>query len=149
MTITPQDLLKKLKPTASFAVDRASIVELARFAITAGEEAFAESWASSVAKSKKAPTPRKPKALDPRIIAAENSLQTFAKSRNIRSAECATAFVRYMLEASPDLPEPTKTATSSIASALKWVAAKAKVDVDVAATAFVEKFARETDYTYR
>lgn len=150
MTIPPQDLLKKLKPTASFAVDRESIVELARLAISVGEEGFADAWVSASQPVRKPVAPRKAKPVDPRIAAAEDNLSSFAKSRNLRSAECAIAFIRYVQGASAGLPEPTKTASSSIASAVKWVAAKVRTDgVDLMASAFVEKFSRETDYTYR
>lgn len=154
MSISPQDLLRKLKPSASFAVDRDSILELARFAIDSGADEFANSWQVLVAprsRVAKGTVPKgNPKAKDPRVESAESQLKKFGDSRKLKSSESGIALVRFAQQRFPALPEPTKAATASIGGAVKWLASKTgEFGVDNLVNAFVEAFSEATDYTYR
>lgn len=145
MTLTPNDLLKKLKPTASFAVTADDLSTLAQLAIQLGPEAFAEHWKALFAPTRKASTKRK----SPNKSAATEALQSFAASRGLKSAEIATAFIRWVVSGR-ELPPPTKAAMSSVVSASTWLTAKlGDASAGELAAQFVEKFSSETDYTYR
>jgi hypothetical protein len=125
MSQTPDDLLKKLKPTKTFVVDGAAIRALAELARDLGPEEFVKRWAKVTTPK---PT-RKPPPTDGEktaLAAAKGKVATFGTSRKLTSGQTATALHTYASERH-ELPAPTKAASGSSASMVGWLATKLSV----------------------
>lgn len=141
MSKSPQELLKKLKPTRSFDVTHDCIAELARLAIDHGVEAFVGEWRQVALPTKRTSSKTNPSS-DPAVVAAIAILTEFSKSKQLTSAQVAKAFLSFLIDKHSSLPKPTKTAEKGIAAAVRWAVGKTNPGVvSEACSQFVERFA--------
>ena len=141
MSKTPQELLKKLKPTRSFDVTPDCIGELARLAIDHGVEAFVGEWRQVALPAKRASSKTSPSS-DPAVVATIATLTEFSKSKQLTSAQAAKAFLNFLIDKHSLLPKPTKTAEKGISAAVRWAVGKTSPGVvSGACSQFVERFA--------
>ncbi len=122
MSPKPDDLLKKLKPTKTFAVDGDAIRALARLAVDLGPDDFVRRWEAATA-PKPARKPPPTTAEKSAIAAAKKKIAAFGASRKLTSGQTATALHSYA-GGRHQLPAPTKTATESSASMVGWLSTK-------------------------
>lgn len=130
MSLKPDDLLKKLKPSKTFAVDGDAIRALAKLAKDLGPDEFVRRWESATA-PKPARKPPPTTAEKSALAAAKKKVAAFGTSRKLTSGQTATALHTYADE-KHKLPIPTKTAAESSAGMVSWLSTKLSVSDAVA-----------------
>jgi hypothetical protein len=141
MTTTPEDILKKLKPTKAFDLTPESMEAFAGYVINLGPTEFVARWLESTTPKKAVKVP-KPKTIDPRISEITARLAKVAKATKLTAANAAVAFINFSREADNSLPEPTATAKKGPASAVQWLISKSSLDaIEARLSSFEEQFA--------
>lgn len=139
--MTPEHILKKLKPTKAFAPTPENMEAFARYVIDVGPAGFVENWlaftsAKPVAKGSKTTS------IDPRVADLTARLTKVAKTTMLTSPKAAVAFINFSREADSNLPEPPAAAKKGLAPAVHWLVSQAGVDViEVRLSSFEEQFA--------
>ncbi|WP_430403140.1 hypothetical protein [Hyphomonas sp.] len=141
MAKTPEDILKKLKPTKAFDLTPESMREFADYVIELGPAAFVARWLEYTS-AKPTAKRSKPKVADPRVAELAARLTGFAKITRLKPSEAAVGFVNFSKEFDANLPAPTAAAQRGPTAAIKWLVAKSGVEAtDARLTAFEERFA--------
>lgn len=139
MTKTPQELLKKLKPTKAYELTEDCIRGLAKFAVDSGEDAFAAEWKKQI--SSKAPPKKKTKVEDPTLNEALKIMSAFTKSRKLTSGEAATGILNFAANNIASLPKPTQAAQKGVPASIRWISSKASPnEAKQLVSEFIEQF---------
>lgn len=147
MSLTSDDLLKKLKPTKTFAPTADDIRRLARLAIELGPDAFSKRWETNVAPKNRRRTNNTSSAA---VASAKTKAARFGAKRKLTSAQTAQAIYSYF-KAEKDIGvAPPKTASKSTAAMIDWLVRKASEGVVLRGlNAFFSKYESATDLTHR
>lgn len=141
MAKTPEDILKKLKPTTAFDLTPEDMKVFATYVIGLGPDAFVTRWLQETA-AKRAVKVSKPKVVDPRIAGLTTRLASFAKATRLKPAEAAVAFVNFNKEANPSIPASPASAQKGPAPAIKWLVSKSSIEaIEAQLSSFEERFA--------
>lgn len=141
MAKTPEDILKKLKPSKTFDLTPEEMRAFADYVIEMGPAAIVTLWLE-LSNPKATKKQAKPKEVDPRVAALTARLTRFAKTTRLKSAEAAVAFLNYSREENASIPEVSASAQKGPAAAIKWLIPKAGLDhVEQLLSSFEDRFA--------
>lgn len=148
MSPTPDELLKKLKPTPAFVVDADAIRALAELARELGPSEFVKRWEKATA-SKPARKPPATTEEKDAIAAAKEKATAFGKSRKLTSEETATALYAFASTRNK-LPAVTKTAAKGAGSMVGWLSTKLSVERAVSLVdGFVDHHGPQTNLKHK
>ncbi len=141
MAKTPEEILKKLKPTKSFALTPESMKMFAGYVIDLGPDQFVARWIEHTS-AKKAVKALAPKIVDPRVAILAERIAQVAKTTTLTPAEAAVAFINFSKESDSSIPAPPATAKKGPVPAIKWLVSKTGVEAtETQLSAFEEQFA--------
>lgn len=145
MSLSSDDLLKKLKPTKTFAVTGSEIRALAKLAAELGPDGFVGRWESAT-KRQKQKSPRAPDEL----AAIKAKTTQFGAKRKLSSAQTAQAIYNHLHSAKKIQARPTKSALKSTASMVGWLAKRISAQtLQESLNGFFTKYESATDLTHR
>ena len=141
MAKTPEEILKKLKPTKTFALTAESMKMFAGYVIDLGPDEFVARWLEHTS-AKRAVKALPPKIVDPRIAILAERVAKVAKTTTLTPAEAAVAFINFSKDSDSSIPDPPATAKKGAASAIKWLVSKSGFEsTETRLSAFEEQFA--------
>jgi hypothetical protein len=147
MSLTSDDLLKKLKPTKTFGVTKSDVKALAELAISIGPERFVERW-SKLTQTKAVKRSNSAQSSELADIKAKTT--RFGAKRKLSSAQTAQAIYAYFKSQKKAASLPTRSAEKGVSAMIDWLAKESGVEaVLYLLESFFAKYESDTDLTHR
>jgi hypothetical protein len=149
MSLTNDDLLKKLKATKAFVVSEQEIRRFAEFAAAIGPDEFVKRWTELTK-----PTGRlhsSSRSQRPTALAElKERAAKFGGKRKLSSGQTALAIYSYFKAQKKITARPPKAAEKGVSSTLDWLAKQLGNEaVREGLEAFFSKYESDTDLTHR